>query len=237
MAHYIPKFALGLLALLIASPLYAQDYEGCPSYPNVPITVNPRFDEPRYDYSANIPAIRALAGGDSRRGIRESITLGLTRYEPVLSFRVPIKTRTLPDGLSCSWVEEVEVTIGYKNVVVYIASEIPQNSCGFEKVLEHEQKHINVNRQILNEYVPKIQDRLASYLKLNGVFRQTNPDYASKLLDEKLNGILNDTAQQIVSENENRQHQVDTPEEYRRISYSCNGQLANISTQFLRNGR
>ena len=200
----------------------------------MPVKVTPVFDEPQYDFNTDISGIRDVLN-DTQHSIQENhdtLPLGVTHYEPVLEFRLPVQIITFPDGISCAHVERADVTIGYRNVTVYIAREVPQNTCGFEEIMAHEQKHIAVNRQILQEYMPIIEGRLKDYLRLNGVFREQNLDYAVSLLREKLQEILNGLGQQMTDENRARQHQVDSPAEYRRLTVSCNGQLAGVVGNF-----
>jgi len=229
----MPKFflILGWLFLFAAHPALAEDaYSECDSYPDVPVNITPRFDEPSYDYSASIADITALAS-DAHHTIHEGMTLGLTRYEPVLEFRVPVKGVRLPDGLACAHVDHVDVTVGYRNVTVYVANEIPQGTCGFDEVMGHEMKHIAVNRQLLDEYAPRISAELAAYLKQNGVFREVDGDYAVAVLHEKLQSIIRNIVTDMTTENQARQHDVDTPAEYRRVSMSCNGQIRAIASR------
>jgi len=225
---------------VITHPAFAQDADSeCASYPDIPVNIQPRFDDPVYDLSAGIATIQNLAN-DTAHTIHENhknLTLGLTHYESVLEFHVPIKGIKFPNGLTCAHVEHVDVVIGYKDVTVYIPHEVPQGSCGFTEVMAHEQKHIDVNRQILQEYAPHIAERLQAYLKLNGVFREENSDYAVSLLNQKLQAILDELATQMIGENRRRQQLIDSPAEYRRISTACNGQLTQTATQFLRSGR
>jgi len=245
--------ALAFLAFTIPLPVAAANGEQgktfeltpeqaeaeCASYPTVPVNVTPVFDEPHYDYTTNIANLQGLAQ-DTRHtvhGSHRGLVLGLTRYNPVLEFRVPMRRLTFPDGLTCAHVDHVDVTIGYRDVVVLIPKEVPQGSCGFKEVMFHEQKHIAVNRAILDEYSPLITKKLQDYLRLNGVFREPNPDYAVSLLNQKLNAILHDMADQIVTENSRRQQLVDSPEEYRRVSATCNGQLIDAATQYYRGGK
>ncbi len=212
------KKILALVALLtfIAHPSFAQDNPyACDSYTDVPVNIQPRFDDPVYDFSANIAGIQSLANDPSHavHGNHKNLTLGLTLYQPILEFHVPIKGVKFSNGLACAHVDHVEVVIGYKDVRVYIPREVPQGSCGFNEVIAHEQKHIEVNRQILGEFAPRIAERLQAYLKLNGTFREEDPDYAAKILNQKLQAILDDMAGEMVAENQRRQRLVDSPEE------------------------
>ncbi len=225
---------LFLLLALGALPLPALAQEGCDSYPDIAVQVTPVFEDPKYDFSTDISGIRSLLD-DTQHSIQEShdrLPLGVTHYEPMMEFRLPLTVTTFPDGLSCARVQSAGVTMGYKNVTVYIAKEVPEGSCGFDQIMAHEQKHIAVNRQVLQEYMPMIEGRMKDYLRLNGVFREENPDYAVSVLREKLQEILNGLGKQMTEDNRNRQRQVDSPEEYRRLTAACNGQLANVAMHF-----
>jgi hypothetical protein len=101
----------------------------------------------------------------------------------------------------------------------------------------HEQKHVSVNRAILNEYAPKIAQKLQDYLRMNGVFKEANPDYATSLLNQKLKAILDDMSMRIFTENQRRQQLVDSPEEYRRVGATCNGQLVQAAQQYYKTAK
>ena len=227
----IPFF---FLLYVVSLPVFAQNtVPDCPTYPDVPVNVTPFFDAPVYDNNTPVIALQSLSGNEAYH-IHETLTLGLTRYQPSFEISVPIMTTQAADGLACAYVDHVDVKVGYKDVTVYVAQEIPQNSCGFQEVAAHEQKHIAVNRAILNEFAPVIQTKIQAYLKTNGVFREENPDYALSLVREKLKTILTETASAMVAENQRRQQGVDSPAEYARISASCNGQLRAFGMQYLR---
>jgi hypothetical protein len=228
------------LAVALAAAAHAQDsYNTCESYPDIPINVTARFDEPAYDYTVDLAALQALAH-DPRyvvHGGHTGLTLGLTRYQPLIEFKVPVQTMEFSDALACARVDHVDVTFGYQAVTVYVPREIPQGSCGFDQVFAHEEKHIAVNRQILDEYVPRIEDSIKDSLRLNGVLREQNADYAVALLKQKLQSILDEAASEIFTENVRRQKLVDSPEEYRRVSAACDGQLVTVAAQFQQGNR
>jgi hypothetical protein len=225
---------------MLASPAPAQDaapdVSGCDSYPNVPVSVTPLFEEPQADFTQNLATIQQIAR-DPRHSLAESLALGVTRYNPVLEIHVPIEVVTPPSGLACAYVKHADVTVGYRDVVVFIASEIPRDSCGFAEIMGHEQKHIAVNRELLAKYAPLIEEKLRSYLKLYGVFRVENVDYAKSLLHDRLGAITGDLVAQMQSENVELQRQVDSPEEYARLGRVCNGELAAIAGEFRQTGR
>jgi hypothetical protein len=233
------KFALLAICLAaIALPAAAQDADGCHSYPDVPIAVTPVFDQPRYDFTHSLANLQAISS-DHRHSIPHyhEVAMGITRYEPIMEFNVPMVIETSPDGLSCAYIKRVEVTVGYRDVIVYIASEIPRDSCAFDETMGHEQKHVAVNRELLHEFAPMIEARLRDYMRLNGVFRTRNAKYAEATMQAKLQAITDDMIAQMQNENIARQRQVDSPQEYARLSHVCNGQLSQIADFYRRTGR
>jgi hypothetical protein len=224
---FLKKAAPALIMFFVLSgSAHAQTHD-CNAYPDIPVNVTPIFEEPKVDLSVDMLGIRRLTN-DTAHGIGENIPLGITRYRPFVEFRVPVKTTTFPDGTSCAEIERADVTIGYKEVTIYIANDVPQGTCGFDEIMAHEHKHIAVNRQILQDYVPIIRDSLRDYLRTNGVFYEQDHDFALHLLHEKIQDILNQLGGQMVQDNVTRQRQVDTPQEYRRLSDACNGQLQSV---------
>jgi hypothetical protein len=228
-------FLFGILLAALINPVLAENNYGteCATPPDVPVHITPLFDAPTYNYDASIPEIKALSA-DAHHTIHESLTLGVTRYEPMIKISAPVEGLKFSDGRVCGHVDHVDVTVGFQNVIVYIARELPQDSCGFTEVMAHEQKHINVNLQILEEYIPRINNELSAYLNASGAFRDIDMDYGTKLIQDKMHEIVRTIMTDLAQENQTRQQAVDTPEEYHRISVSCNGQLQVIAAHFSR---
>ena len=222
-----------LLVCLGAPAWAASPLDECANTRDIPVNVDPRFEPPGYDYRYSIAAIQGMVRESAQHGIQESLALGVTRYEPMMGISMPVKGITLPSGLVCAHVDKVDVTLGYRNVMVYIASELPQGSCGFREVMAHEQKHIDVNQRVLDEYKPIIEARIKEYVQANGVFREQTADYAMERLNRDLNGIISGLVGQMSEENQRRQELVDTQEEYTRITNSCNGEIASVSLHYL----
>ncbi len=205
------------------------DESVCDPYPVIDVNVTPIFEEPRIDTSHTLADIRRIYTQPEKViSLHEGVALGLTRYEPVIEFRAPLLKVKLGDGSSCARIEKIDASIGYRNVTIYIAQEIARDSCAMGHVLEHERKHVAVNRGVLVNYVPRIQNKLKEYMQINGVYRGADPDYAESLMREKTEFILKDAARKIMDENRRLQKSVDTPEEYARNSVVCGGRINDI---------
>lgn len=218
-----------LFVLAPALPAFAEDETFCDPYPDVRINVTPVFDEPVVDTSVGLLSLQNVER-DPQKVIPhyDNVTLGLTRYEPVIEFRSPMETRAMYDGTTCARIRQIDATIGYRNVTVFLAHELTDNACALQHVLEHEKKHVAVNRSLLQHYVPEIKAKLVRYFKLYGLYRGPNAEYAETLMREKANFVLSETARQISLENRQRQRAVDTPFEYARNSSVCGGKINEI---------
>ena len=124
----------------------------------------------------------------------------------------------------------------YKEVVVHVASEIPQGSCGFNLVVEHEQKHVNTNQQVIMDYIPVMQDKMHKYLKVFG--RIHDPDYghAMTVMHDKTKSYVGELLHDLSQEENNRQQQMNSDAEFQQLTRSCNGQLGQIAAQYSSNG-
>lgn len=228
MRRFIPH-VLCLLVALSAPPAAAQQDSYCDPSPDIPVTITPIFDSPQYNTSHSFAAIRKLSSeADHDAQAYDSTSLGLAHYIPVYNFTAPIRMKKMADGAYCVQVQQVDANIGYRNITIYIAHELVENDCAVQHVIEHEKKHVAVNREILLEYVPSIQARLREYLKTNGVYSGTDAQYAQELMQEKIRFVLMETSKQITTENRRRQSLVDTPEEYAKNIRACDGYINNL---------
>lgn len=66
------------------------------------------------------------------------------------------------DGEQLYWVSDLTVGVGYPAVDIFIPPRYRTGTCEYEAVLEHEKKHIQADRILLEEYAEKIRTLLAS---------------------------------------------------------------------------
>lgn len=226
-----------MLWLPVPMALAGHDYAGgCPPYVNVPINVTAVFEEPRLDNRVGLADIQGIAA-DATRSIPHTakiVTLGFTQYSPILEFSAPLLIRQMRDGNFCSIVQHVDARIGYRDSVVYVAREFPQGSCAFNHVLEHEAKHIAVNRQLLEEFSRIAQSRLTQFMQQYGATRVASAAHAEQQLQRNINVILQEISTEMLAENQRRQQIIDSPQEYARNDTACNGAINAVSRRFVR---
>ncbi len=151
---------------------------------------------------------------------------GLMRGEMGVETNVSISWRQDQNsGKACFWYQNIDVTINLAPTV-YLAKHLKPKSCLYEQVLEHELKHVNVDRRLSNKYATIFKQNIENFIRQNP---QSSPypayqveyvkDQMLKSLDREINRI-NDQMQQ---ERITAQARIDTLREYQRVADACLG--------------
>lgn len=212
----------GLAALLIglaaSAPLPAAQ---CSDLPKPSLKLQ-RIDEPvTLD---NGLGYRSLAQLGPRRLQPGSEIIGLTRGTTV----VEVETRLSMiierhSQLECG-TPEVTVAFGYRPMTVYVAHEFPYGSCAYERILEHEMRHVEVYREHLARVEGEIARALQTHLDAWTIERRP-AGLTSTLLRREINGEWIPLVRRIISRVEDEQARVDNEEEYQRVINSCQGAI------------
>lgn len=124
---------------------------------------------------------------------------------------------------ACYWFHAVDVTVTLKPEI-YIAREVAPKSCYFNAILGHEMQHMQIDRQLLNEYHPIIVNTLTEFAAKQGFLRNQDPaqeeashEFLSNALDRQIDTIHDHVARTRGA----RQAQIDTAQEYDRVAAPC----------------
>lgn len=152
---------------------------------------------------------------------------GLMAGEVSISQNIRIYQETWP-GLNrgCLYYDSIKVDLHIKPVI-YIAREYDKNGCMYKSILEHEKKHIEVDRTIVNKYTKIITKSLNDALKKMGIAHGPFPAKELKFHQETLQTFIQDTVKKYSSamseERQDLQRKVDTLEEYEAVQAKCRG--------------
>ncbi|NQU61088.1 MAG: hypothetical protein HQ512_08155 [Rhodospirillales bacterium] len=154
----------------------------------------------------------------SRRGWQP---IGLTLTE--LQFRMNISVNTLsqPGGGNCAVISGVKARLGFGKITVYVDKRYRRGSCQYNSVLEHENEHVEIFRETLDQYATLVEDRLIeAAANLKPVFAKTAQHAAQKLqntLQSKVEPMFKKMNQAIDRKNDT----IDTPANYKREQKRC----------------
>lgn len=142
--------------------------------------------------------------------LRHSVKLG---YAPVMN-----------NQGACIWYESIDITLSISPHIT-IASELLSNQCRFDAVKEHELKHVNVDRIVVNNAAQSIGKNVHNALKSRGfivgpVAFESAQDIADRM-QHTVGQIMEFELKKLEVERAEKQQAVDSLEEYQRVSSLC----------------
>lgn len=216
----------------------ASDVEGCNNYVPTEVDVKTQYDEVEYDLTQPMLKIRDLSEGGKAKGKdalhSEAWPVGLSTGEMFFSVTSDImKMRTGYSQTTCGQIKAIHVEFGFKDNKIYVAKEFPKRSCPFKEVLGHEEKHKAVDRAILDEYTDKVRIAFQDAAKKIGVVKSSSSSAIDDQLNSAFNQAVDKIGRQVEDELKSRQKEVDSKEEYQRVTDSCDGRTMEIVNQRL----
>lgn len=137
-----------------------------------------------------------------------------------------MRFRTLTNprlGQICYWYDTVDVKI-HINPTIYIAREFPEGSCMHKAIMEHEQKHVTVDREIVNKYAQLIGNAIKAETDQKPIYGPV-PLAQQKAIEgaikEKMKSVVTGLTAQMDRERRSRQQIVDSLPEYQRVNALC----------------
>ena len=216
-----------LATLPAASPAAAQS-NGCSGFPPTKLVFDSVLAPIQRDDGQTIAQLTRLPGRTpGPAGSAGGHVLGLTLARYGEQSQVSALFRTMNDGTYCASASTVTISFGFQQRIVHVASEIPVNSCLHGEVLAHEMRHVAVDEALLREMMPQIRIRLDQVLEGMAPVRSRSQAQAMAAIRRPLESAMRRIMQEFGRERDRRQAQVDTVEEYERVSRVCNGEARN----------
>lgn len=149
---------------------------------------------------------------------------GVMNGEITLEHRV-VFNRDAADGRECVILKEIIVELSI-SPTIYIASDYQSQTCLFKQIFAHESKHVEIDRALVRKYEGRIADAMNMMLMMPA-------DYSSGWLDPAeaegvqydmqvgLENALEVLFNKMMRERNERQQEVDSLDEYTRITRAC----------------
>ena len=123
----------------------------------------------------------------------------------------------------CGYYSRIDVSFRI-SPTIYIASEYPQGSCMHNAIRNHELKHINVDRAIVNKYAQLIGRMVEKEIKrqnIYGPYAEAQLKDMQMLMKERMEGIMTQVNNAMDAERRAEQQKVDSLQEYERVNHLC----------------
>lgn len=220
--------SVALMTVLFAMlfPAAAKAVTNCPPQPAGKVNIIWSSDAVKYDFSksqAQMDRMETDTENPYDRKVKTHVG-GLMSGGISLKSQIQVATMTYPQSrVTCQWIDSVDVTIAI-DPTIYIAAEHPKGSCKHNAILDHEMKHVFVDREVVKRYAPAIKKHLEQAVIKVGIVgpkpQQRATEFQKKITDY-MDGQLKTVTNRMYEERRNRQQQVDTLEEYERVSNLC----------------
>lgn len=216
----------GLEILAVSSLLHLAGGPVKCTLPQAPrIVVSPQSDPVRYVYNLGSGALGQMptdtvnpygAGVDTATG-------GLRKDAPTFRIQAHIGYQQWPAlGVFCMYYDRVRLDIHLKPTI-YIAREYGPGPCR-EAILEHERKHVRVDREIMNKYAGlmgrAVQDRVDS-IGVVGPFKISQLQQMQDLMIGYVSKTVEAQEKALQAEMRQRQAAVDSLQEYEQVGAIC----------------
>ncbi len=123
----------------------------------------------------------------------------------------------------CIWHDKIDVLIHIKPTI-FVASEFPKGTCMHQSILDHEHKHVVVDREIVNKYASLIGKALHDDIRKYSVYGPVTLSRQQETLEtirKRMQAILSQQTTEMSNERKKRQQAVDSLQEYNRVNASC----------------
>ncbi|MCB1537988.1 MAG: hypothetical protein H6865_05380 [Rhodospirillales bacterium] len=126
-------------------------------------------------------------------------------------------------SLTCLWINRVSVDI-VMDPTIQIASEHPKGTCEYVAILEHESKHVAIDRGVIEAYLDTIRAAAAQAVQKVGMVgpkpSETGEDFKTKM-SKYVEGQIKAAMDQMYAARVARQQALDSKAEYDRIAAQC----------------
>lgn len=153
---------------------------------------------------------------------------GLMSGEVRISQNTRFMQETYPTiNAGCLYIDKIDIKI-HVDPTIYIAKDYPYGSCMYNAVIEHEKKHVQVDRAIVNKYTKLIVQAVDTTMKRvgysHGPFLLQKLPSQQEILNANVNKVVKQYSDQMNIERKQLQQQVDSIQEYDRVNSLCKGQ-------------
>jgi hypothetical protein len=216
-------FVLAMLCVDTASAARSLLQVRCErSVSNPAVVLTTRQNGYAIDNTRSYRSLTALKGNAPAN----AYVLGLTRTESRLSIRSggPL-LGDIFSGFECI-APRIEVELYYTPITIYVGSEFAPGTCAYQQILAHEMRHLKT----YIDYLPKVEEvvRAALSHRFNNKPLYARKGQAEGVLQRELDTGWMPWMKREMVKVEAQQAEIDSKEEYMRLSRVCKGEVQSI---------
>lgn len=190
------------------------------------INIRPQTDQISYDFSLSEKQLNGFRVDTVNPYAGNVITDvgGLMKGGIETQQKMTFGTMTNRDtGQVCYWFDSVNVDIRI-TPTVYVARDFPKGSCMHNAILNHEHKHVIVDREMVNKYGAIMGQEISRELmqrRIYGPVSLAQENQMAAQMKGRMAQIMNTVNAQMSAERKARQQKIDSLAEYESINHMC----------------
>ncbi|MEM6780925.1 MAG: hypothetical protein AAF569_03590 [Pseudomonadota bacterium] len=210
---------------IVSSLILASSAGECIQPETTAINVIPTTNQIQYDFSktdAELTQVETDTVNPYGPGV-DLVTKGLRHEKPHMEFKIEFGTQGFARTASfCAWYKQIDVNITL-SPKIYIAKGYTKGECG-KFILEHEKKHVRVDREVMNKYSRKMGEAILKTVNATGPlgpFELSAKENVRQNMTKHIENVINPIVEEMKAEMRVRQQAVDSKEEYDLGSAIC----------------
>jgi hypothetical protein len=202
----------------------------CEAPPPTRIIIEPVPPTPTIDTSLDLAALGARMPRQPHASGAHAV-LGQTTAQPIGTAEEQLEFARQFGAVTptvCGAVREIRVRLGFEKAIVHIATEMSRDRCPYDTVLGHEMRHIQVDREVLDWAIPRIEAALRETTTQLGIVRGRTQEAVWAQIRERVQAVFDRELRAMLQERSKRQQLVDRPLELQRVAQACDGLIARL---------
>ncbi len=174
-----------------------------------------------YDTSRDRRQLARLKGDKGALKNSGWSAVGLTLTEMEFKMKLQVNSVSNDKVRYCASIHSIKASLGYDELVVYVARKYRRGSCPYNSIVAHERKHVAIFRDALVRYAPLVERRLAEAARRLRPIRTKSPKRATARLQRKLEREIRPLFNKLNKALDTANAELDTAENYEREQAAC----------------
>ncbi len=125
---------------------------------------------------------------------------------------------------ACVHLDSVTIIV-HSDPVIYVASEYAKGSCEQRAIVDHEKKHVEIDRAIVNEFAGRLENKIRIHLRNTGYVFGPYPTAGlsarQRSIQDGIDQIVKDETKKMTDARQKAQQAIDNAQEYERVRLVC----------------
>ncbi|MEH6403976.1 MAG: hypothetical protein V7750_11425 [Sneathiella sp.] len=146
---------------------------------------------------------------------------GVTQRKSHFAYEMRLTSLRLSDGSSCMGIKKIKLSYGFDKMKVYVANKYKKQTCQYKAILKHENTHVKINEDILEEFSKQFRKNMKSKIDGMNVQRGRHLKKMKRQIGREISVKLKSQSELFQKMLDKEHSKIDTPENYKKIHGSC----------------